>query len=65
MYGYDNIGLKLYGHSRADMILGNMLYTFKQEGIDAIVNNTNINLYVPAFNAFFAAGLLAYVSEGK
>ncbi|WP_254473161.1 hemagglutinin repeat-containing protein [Bartonella sp. B1098] len=66
VYGYGLTGLKLYGHSRGGMTLGNMLNSFKQEGVHGIANeNMNINLYGPAFNALVAAGLLGYVSDGK
>ncbi len=51
MYSYGITGLELYGHSRGTMTLGNMLNSFKQEGVHGIANeNTTINLYGPAFN---------------
>ncbi|WP_375674251.1 filamentous hemagglutinin, partial [Bartonella sp. AA18HLJMS] len=66
MYSYGLTGLELYGHSRGTMTLGNMLNSFKQEGVHGIANeNTTINLYGPAFNVLVAAGLLDYVSDGK
>ncbi|WP_375693641.1 filamentous hemagglutinin [Bartonella sp. AP122HLJHH] len=66
MYSYGLTGLELYGHSRGTMTLGNMLNSFKQEGVHGIANeNTTINLYGPAFNALVASGLLGYVSDGK
>ncbi|WP_375643827.1 MULTISPECIES: hemagglutinin repeat-containing protein, partial [unclassified Bartonella] len=66
MYSYGLTGLELYGHSRGTMTLGNMLNSFKQEGVHGIANeNTTINLYGPAFNVLVASGLLGYVSDGK
>ncbi len=66
MYSYGLTGLELYGHSRGTMTLGNMLNSFKQEGVHGIANeNTTINFYGPAFNALFASGLLGYVSDSK
>ncbi|WP_244427579.1 filamentous hemagglutinin [Bartonella queenslandensis] len=65
MYGYGNTGLELYGHSRGGMTLYNTLYSFKQEGVHGIADNTKINLYGPAANALSTAGLLGYVSDGK
>ncbi|UNF42822.1 hemagglutinin repeat-containing protein [Bartonella krasnovii] len=66
MYGYGLTGLELYGHSRGTMTLGNMLNSFKQEGVHGIANeNTDINFYGPAFNVLSAAGLISYVSDGK
>ncbi|CAK01429.1 filamentous hemagglutinin [Bartonella tribocorum CIP 105476] len=66
IYRYGLTGLELYGHSRGTMTLGNMLNSLKQEGVHGIANeNTNINLYGPAFNVLVASGLLGYVSDGK
>ncbi|WP_375705879.1 hemagglutinin repeat-containing protein, partial [Bartonella sp. AA2SXKL] len=65
MYSYGLTGLELYGHSRGTMTLGNMLNSFKQEGVHGIADNTNINFYGPAFNVLVASGLLGYVSDGK
>ncbi|WP_273760675.1 filamentous hemagglutinin [Bartonella sp. ML70XJBT.G] len=66
MYGYGLRGLELYGHSRGGMTLGNMLNSFKQEGVHGIANkNTDINFYGPAFNGLSAAGLISYVSDGQ
>ncbi len=65
MYSYGLTGLELYGHSRGTMTLGNMLNSFKQEGVHGIADNTNINFYGPAFNVLVASGLLGYVSGGK
>ncbi len=66
MYNYGLTGLELYGHSRGTMTLGNMLNSFKQEGVHGIANeNTDINFYGPAFNVLSAAGLISYVSDGK
>ncbi|WP_396583927.1 filamentous hemagglutinin [Bartonella grahamii] len=66
MYSYGLTGLELYGHSRGTMTLGNMLNSFKQEGVHGIANeNTNINFYGPVFNVLVASGLLRYVSDGK
>ncbi|WP_375685708.1 filamentous hemagglutinin [Bartonella sp. AP21QHHD] len=65
MYSYGLTGLDLYGHSRGTMTLGNMLNSFKQEGVHGIADNTNINFYGPAFNVLVASGLLGYVSGGK
>ncbi len=66
MYSYGLTGLELYGHSRGTMTLGNMLNSFKQEGVHGIANeNTTINLYGPAFNVLVASGLLGYVSDSK
>nr|WP_172462896.1 hemagglutinin repeat-containing protein [Bartonella doshiae] len=65
MYSHGITGLELYGHSRGTMTLGNMLNSFKQEGVHGIADNTNINFYGPAFNALTASGLLTYVSDNK
>ncbi len=65
VYSHGITGLELYGHSRGTMTLGNMLYSFKQEGVHGIADNTNINFYGPAFNLLVASGLLGYVSDGK
>uniref|UniRef100_UPI0035D0B962 hemagglutinin repeat-containing protein n=1 Tax=Bartonella sp. AA81SXKL TaxID=3243438 RepID=UPI0035D0B962 len=65
VYSHGITGLELYGHSRGTMTLGNMLYSFKQEGVHGIADNTNINFYGPAFNVLVASGLLGYVSDGK
>ncbi|WP_375662469.1 filamentous hemagglutinin, partial [Bartonella sp. OC16QHHD] len=65
VYSHGLTGLELYGHSRGTMTLGNMLNSFKQEGVHGIADNTNINFYGPAFNALVASGLLGYVSDGK
>ncbi|WP_330167809.1 filamentous hemagglutinin [Bartonella grahamii] len=66
VYSHGITGLELYGHSRGTMTLGNMLNSFKQEGVHGIANeNTNINFYGPAFNVLVASGLLGYVSDGK
>ncbi|GAA5113021.1 hypothetical protein GCM10023261_17350 [Bartonella jaculi] len=66
VYGYGLTGLELYGHSRGGMTLGNMLNSFKQEGVHGIGNeNMNINFYGPAFNVLSASGLFTYVSDGK
>ncbi|WP_208434750.1 filamentous hemagglutinin, partial [Bartonella taylorii] len=65
MSRYGNTGLEEYGHSRGAMTLGNMLYSFKQEGVHGIADNTKINFYGPAFNLLVASGLLTYVSDGK
>ncbi|WP_396584119.1 hemagglutinin repeat-containing protein [Bartonella grahamii] len=65
MYSYGLTGLELYGHSRGTMTLGNMLNSFKQEGVHGIADNTNINFYGPAFNVLVASGLLGYVSDSK
>ncbi|CDO46871.1 filamentous hemagglutinin [Bartonella henselae] len=66
MSRYGNTGLELYAHSRGSMTLGNMLYSFQQQGVHGIANeNTNINLYGPAFNVLVASDLLGYVSDGK
>ncbi|UTO28856.1 filamentous hemagglutinin [Bartonella harrusi] len=62
---YGNSGLQPYGHSRGAMTLGNMLNSFKQEGVHGIADNTKINFYGPAANAAATAGLLGYVSDGK
>ncbi|UNF54645.1 filamentous hemagglutinin [Bartonella krasnovii] len=66
MYGYGLTGLELYGHSRGTMTLGNMLNSFKQEGVHGIANeNTDINFYGPAFNVLSAVDLLRYLRDGK
>ncbi|WP_457911895.1 hemagglutinin repeat-containing protein [Bartonella henselae] len=66
MSRYGNTGLELYAHSRGSMTLGNMLYSFQQQGVHGIANkNTTINLYGPAFNVLVASDLLGYVSDGK
>ncbi|WP_330169473.1 filamentous hemagglutinin [Bartonella grahamii] len=65
VYSHGITGLELYGHSRGTMTLGNMLNSFKQEGVHGIADNTNINFYGPAFNVLVASGLLGYVSDGK
>ncbi|WP_375683797.1 filamentous hemagglutinin, partial [Bartonella sp. AP285QHHD] len=65
MYSYGLTGVELYGHSRGTMTLGNMLNSFKQEGVHGIADNTNINFYGLAFNVLVASGLLGYVSDGK
>ncbi|WP_375671004.1 filamentous hemagglutinin [Bartonella sp. CL434QHHD] len=65
MYSYGLTGLELYGHSRGTMTLGNMLNSFKQEGVNDVAGNTTISFYGPAANVLAASGLLGYVSGGK
>ncbi|UNF47654.1 filamentous hemagglutinin [Bartonella krasnovii] len=65
MYGYGLTGLELYGHSRGTMTLGNMLNSFKQEGVHGIAKNTTIKFVGPAANALATAGLLSYASDGE
>ncbi|WP_404978404.1 filamentous hemagglutinin [Bartonella tribocorum] len=66
MSRYGNTGLHFDAHSRGSLTGFNMMNSFKQEGVHGIANeNTNINLYGPAFNVLVASGLLGYVSDGK
>ncbi|WP_245289007.1 filamentous hemagglutinin [Bartonella henselae] len=65
MSRYGNTGLELYAHSRGSMTLGNMLYSFQQQGVHGVAKNTNIKFFGPAANASATAGLLGYASDGK
>ncbi|MBB4077275.1 filamentous hemagglutinin [Bartonella fuyuanensis] len=65
VYSHGITGLELYGHSRGTMTLGNMLNSFKQEGVNDVAGNTTISFHGPAANVLAASGLLAYVNGGK
>ncbi|WP_375653108.1 filamentous hemagglutinin [Bartonella sp. MR110HLJHH] len=65
VYSHGITGLELYGHSRGTMTLGNMLYSFKQEGVNDVAGNTTINFFGPAYNTQNMADILYILSDGK
>ncbi|QEE08870.1 filamentous hemagglutinin N-terminal domain-containing protein [Bartonella kosoyi] len=65
MYLYGNDGLRIDGHSRGSMTVGNGMHDFEKRGIHGIAGNTSINLFGPAYNAQSMANTLDYLSDGK
>ncbi|WP_455466740.1 hypothetical protein [Bartonella sp. B39] len=41
-------GLKLYGHSRGSMTVGNALQSLDKQGLHGLADQTEINLYAPS-----------------
>ncbi|GAA5097969.1 filamentous hemagglutinin [Bartonella acomydis] len=65
MSRYGNTGLHFEAHSRGSLTDFNMMNSFKQEGVHGIAKKTTTNYRGPAANAWAAAGLLSYLSDGK